>query len=131
MALPAEEESEPLPGLIAIPAPGHTDGTTCYLLPDRELMFVGDVALHSGGRMSRPLPVANDDTAAQERSLRAIAARAPAHGAPGHGAPLIDHFGLWMRELASRPPGSGPWLLRAVRDPLQMVRFARRVFLGS
>ena len=71
--VPMEDESEPLPGVIAIPVPGHTAGSLCYLLPDRELMLIGDVALHSGDRMSRPLTISNHDTAAQERSLRAIA----------------------------------------------------------
>ena len=131
VALPADEESEPLPGLIAIPSPGHTDGSTCYLLPERELMFIGDVALRSSERMSRPLRIANDDTAAQERTLRMIAERAPAHGAPGHGAPLRGQFGEWMRALASKPPASGPWVLRVTRNPIQIARFARRMFLGS
>lgn len=131
VALPADEESEPLPGLIAIPSPGHTDGSTCYLLPERELMFIGDVALRSSDRMSRPLSIANDDTATQERTLRMIAERAPANGAPGHGAPLIGPFGRWMRVVASKPPASGPWALPVVRNPIQIARFAHRMFLGS
>lgn len=131
VALPMERESEPLPGVTAIPAPGHTAGSICYLLPDRDLMFIGDLALHSGDRMSRPLPPSNEDTAAQERSLRAIAARAPAHGAPGHGDPLADRFGEWMRELASKPPAPGPWPLRLLLNPRLIARFVRRSFRGN
>ena len=125
VALPMDRESEPAPGVIAIPAPGHTAGSVCYLLPDRELMFIGDVALHSGDRFSRPLPPMNDDTAMQERSLRAIAARAPRHGAPGHGEPLRDAFDGWLRELASKPPAPGPWPLRLLLNPRLMWRFMR------
>ena len=129
--LPMDEESEPLPGLLAIPAPGHTDGSVCYRLADRDFMFVGDVALRSRDHMSRPLPLANDDTAAQEESPRAIAARAPDHGGAGHGAPVTGHFGGWMRDLAARDPRRGPSFLPAVSSPLQMVHFTRRMLLGS
>ncbi len=126
VALPMDAQREPLPGVVAVPAPGHTAGSVCYLLPDRELMFIGDVALHSGDRMSRPLPVSNEDTAGQERSLRAIAAMAPAHGAPGHGDPLTGYFGEWMRELALKPPAPGPWFLRVLLNPRQVARFMMR-----
>ena len=126
VALPMDAQREPLPGVVAVPSPGHTAGSVCYLLPDRELMFIGDVALHSGDRMSRPLPVSNEDTAAQEHSLRAIAAHAPAHGAPGHGDPLSGHFGESMRKLASKPPAPGPWFLRVLLNPRQMARFMIR-----
>lgn len=124
--VPMDGDSEPLPGVIAIPAPGHTAGSLCYLLPDRELMLIGDVALHSGDRMSRPLTISNHDTAAQERSLRAIAERSPRHGAPGHGDPLTEQFREWMLELASKPPASGPWFLRVLLNPRRIWRFMRR-----
>ena len=64
------EECEPLPGLRALPSPGHTAGSTVYAVPSLDLWCIGDVALHSGNRMSRPLPPANEDTQAQEASLR-------------------------------------------------------------
>lgn len=125
VALPPEEH-EPVPGLLAIPAPGHTAGSTVYVLLDRDLWFIGDAALHSGDRMSRPLPVSNEDTEAQERSLAAIANRAGANGAPGHGDPIIGGFGELMRALASRPPAPGPWWLRVVLNPRAMWRFMQR-----
>ena len=126
-AVPAAGDSEPVPGILAIPAPGHTLGSTCYLLADRELMFVGDIALNSGDRLSRPLPISNEDTAMQEASLAAIARRAPAHGAPGHGDPLCDVFGDRVRTLASMPSAPGGSLLRVLRNPVSASRFARRM----
>lgn len=126
-ALSMHGESEVMTGLVAIPSPGHTRGSTCYLLPDRGLIFVGDLTLNSGDRLSRPLPISNDDTAMQERSLAAIAARAPAHGAPGHGDPLVDVFGDWMHSLASMPPAPGGSLSRVLRNPRAAFRFARRL----
>lgn len=125
LALPAEE-CEPLPGVLALPFPGHTAGSTVYVIPSLDLWCIGDVALHSGQRMSRPLPPANEDTAAQERSLRALAARCGANGAPGHGDPVVGGFGELMRTLAAMPPAPGPWWLRVVLNPRAMFRFARR-----
>ena len=133
LAAPVDEpiamdgEVEVRPGVVAIPSPGHTLGSVCYLLPDRELIFAGDLTLNSGDRLSRPLPMSNDDTAMQEASLAAIAARAPRHGAPGHGDPLLDEFGERMRTLAGMPPAPGGSLLRVLRNPVAAFRFARRM----
>lgn len=125
LALPPEE-CEPLPGLLAIPLPGHTAGSTVYVAPALDLWCIGDIALHSGGRMSRPLPPSNEDTLAQERALRTLAARCGANGAPGHGDPVAGGFGDLMRVLAGQPPAPGPWWLRVVLNPRAMARFARR-----
>lgn len=126
VVLPPEEEVEVLPGMLAIPAPGHTMGSTVYVLAEADVWFIGDLSLHSGDRMSRPLPISNDDTEAQERSLRRIAERAGENGAPGHGDPVVGGFGEMLRTLADRPPAPGPWWLRVVLNPLAMWRFMRR-----
>jgi glyoxylase-like metal-dependent hydrolase (beta-lactamase superfamily II) len=126
-ALPMDRQSEVLPGVFAVPAPGHTAGSLCFFIPAGELIFVGDVTLNSGDRLSRPIPFSNDDTTSQEASLAAIAALAPRHGAPGHGPPLPEVFGEWMRRLASMPPAPGPSLLRILRNPRAAARFARRM----
>ncbi|TAJ18009.1 MAG: MBL fold metallo-hydrolase [Dehalococcoidia bacterium] len=125
LALPAEE-CEPLPGVLAIPFPGHTAGSTVYAFPSLDLWCIGDIALHSGDRMSRPIPPSNDDTPAQERALQALAARVGLNGAPGHGDPVIGTFDVLVRALASRPPASGPWWLRILLNPRVVLRFARR-----
>lgn len=120
------EECEPLPGLLAIPSPGHTAGSTIYVVPSLDLWCIGDVALHSGDRMSRPLPPSNEDTSAQEHALQALAARCGENGAPGHGDPVVGGFGDLVRVLAARPPARGPWWLRVLLNPRAMARFARR-----
>ena len=125
LALPPQE-CEPLPGVIAIPSPGHTAGSTVYLIPSLDLWCIGDIALHSGDRMSRPLPPMNEDTPAQERALQALAARAGANGAAGHGDPITGGFGDLLRVLASRPPARGSWWLRVLLNPRAVTRFARR-----
>ena len=125
LALPPEE-CEPLPGILAIPLPGHTAGSTVYLVPSLNLWCIGDIALHSGDRMSRPLPPMHEDTPAQERALQALAARCGANGAPGHGDPVVGGFGDLLRVLAARPPARGPWWLRVLLNPRAMARFTRR-----
>jgi len=77
-------------GIRAIPTPGHTPGSYCYLLPDRDLAFLGDLVLSHGDAVSRPMRSANDDDAEYMQSLEAFARRAPGRGCPGHG-PVIGH----------------------------------------
>lgn len=125
LALPSEE-CEPLAGVVAMPFPGHTAGSTVYAIPSLDLWCIGDIALHSGDRMSRPIPPSNDDTPAQERALQALAARVGQNGAPGHGDPVIGNFDVLLRALASRPPAPGPWWLRILLNPRVVLRFARR-----
>ena len=62
-AVPMTSENEVLSGVLAIPASGHTSGSIVFELHDRDLMFVGDLMLNTGDRLSRPLSMANDDTA--------------------------------------------------------------------
>lgn len=131
LALPMECEGSTAPGVVSIPAPGHTAGSTCYLLPERGLLFLGDVALHSGSRMSRPLSIANEDSAVQERTLQSLAARAPANGAPGHGPPIVGGFDRMLRELAARPPARGPWWLRVLLNWRALAQFVRRGLGGA
>ena len=50
-----DREVEPIPGLIARPAPGHTPGTTIYVLYDgaERALLLGD-AVHTVGEMTEP-----------------------------------------------------------------------------
>ena len=42
-------------GVRAIPVPGHTPGSYCYVLPDRDLAFVGDLVLSHRDSVARPM----------------------------------------------------------------------------
>lgn len=97
---------EVLPGLRAVPVPGHTPGSYCYVAEAAGLAFVGDIVIHHGDRLTRPLRWANHDDALYLRTLAAFAAAAPGAGCPGHGPPLMEGFGDALRTLATIPRGA-------------------------
>lgn len=88
-------------GVRAVPTPGHTPGSYCYVLPDRDLAFVGDLVISHPGGLSRPMKTANDDDAEYLRSLRAFAQCAPDRGCPGHGAMVQHDFREQLLTLAA------------------------------
>jgi hydroxyacylglutathione hydrolase len=81
------EESEIIPGLLAIPAPGHTPGHTIYTW--RGVVFCGDAARLKDGRLMQfPSFLISDKAEAVESELL-IASLRPRLVCPGHGKPGI------------------------------------------
>jgi hypothetical protein len=86
---------------------------------------VGDIVIHHGDRLTRPLRWANHDDALYLRTLAAFAAGAPPAGCPGHGPPLMEGFGDAMRILATIPRGArweGESRLQAIRRRTKLLR---------
>ncbi len=113
-----EHETEVAPGICAVPAPGHTPGSLCFVVPSRGLAFVGDLVISHGGTLTRPLRSANADDAEYLETMRAFAAVAPAAGFPGHGQPLLTGFDTALKELAAFPrrrPGISGYITRVRR----------------
>lgn len=84
--------------LEALHTPGHTEGSTCFHLPDQGILFSGDVLFAgSMGRVDLP----GGDAAQMEASLRRVAALPPQTRVyPGHGPPTTIGAELpWLREL--------------------------------
>ena len=118
-------EVEVLPGVRAVPVPGHTPGSYCYVAEAAGLAFVGDLVIHHGDRLTRPLRWANHDDSLYLRTLAGFAARAPVAGCPGHGPPLMEGFGDALRILATIPRGARPEgesRLRAIRRRTKLLR---------
>ena len=67
----------------ALHTPGHTEGSTCFYLPDQGALFSGDVLFQGNvGRVDLP----GGDAAAMEASLARVASLPPdTHVYPGHG----------------------------------------------
>jgi glyoxylase-like metal-dependent hydrolase (beta-lactamase superfamily II) len=87
----------------AVPTPGHTAGSYCYIDETRGVAFVGDLVLSYPDGLARSLRAVNDD---DERYLAAIAEfarRAPAAGLAGHGVPMLEGFDAALREAAGWP----------------------------
>lgn len=108
-------EVEIVPGLLAVPVPGHTPGSYCFLAPEPGVAFVGDLVISHPGALSRPLALSNHDDEQFLRSLSSSAMRAPDVGCPGHGEPLVGNFRRELLMLSALPRRSllSPLLLWA------------------
>ncbi len=112
------------PGLLAVPTPGHTPGSYCYVAPDRDLAFVGDLVISHEDTLARPLKMTNDDDPQYLVTLAAFAEQAPAIGCAGHGPPVTEDFGPQLRALAALPR-------RGMFSPWGMLDRARRLGVFS
>jgi len=80
----------------ALHTPGHTEGSTCFYLPDEGVLFSGDVLFAGNvGRVDLP----GSDPRAMEASLERVAGLPPATKVyPGHGTPTTIAAELpWLR----------------------------------
>jgi glyoxylase-like metal-dependent hydrolase (beta-lactamase superfamily II) len=98
-----EGEVEAAPGIDALPVPGHTPGSYCYIAHAQQVAFVGDLVISHRRGLARSMGAANADDARYLASLHAFAARTPDIGCPGHGRPMIGGFAAALRRLAGRP----------------------------
>ncbi len=121
-----EGETEILPGIRAVPVPGHTPGSCCFVVDRLDAAFVGDLVISHDGELTRSMRLANHDDEQYLESIRQFGAVAPELGLPGHGIPLLNGFGDALRELAElprRPAGLRTTGGRALR----MARFGRGI----
>ncbi len=123
--LPLDGESEVLPGIVAMPAPGHTPGSYCFVSTGANAVFTGDLVISHGQRLSRPLAQSHADRNRYEQSLRSFAALEIGAGCPGHGEPLRQGFGEALRALTDSPPRRP-----SVRDLHERILKLRSFALG-
>lgn len=121
--LPLSSESEPLPGIRAIPVPGHTPGAYCYIVDRLGAAFAGDLVISHDGELTRSMKFANSDDALYLQSIRDFARVAPDAGLPGHGVPVMTGFGEQLRGLAELPRRSG--FRVGIERFRRLARFAR------
>lgn len=108
------------PGILAVPTPGHTPGSYCYVDEERGVAFVGDLVISHSDALTRPMAVANADDTLYLASLHSFAERAPQVGCAGHGRPVTEGFGAQLRQLATMPR-------RSLLSPFGMLQRARRL----
>jgi glyoxylase-like metal-dependent hydrolase (beta-lactamase superfamily II) len=128
VARPIGDECEVVPGILAIPAPGHTRGTLCYLATESGATFTGDLFISYRDHLSRSMRFANDSDRRYLDSLVDLAPRVGDIGLPGHGYPVLEHFRARFEELAARPSASlGPAdYLRRARTLVTFTGFLLR-----
>jgi glyoxylase-like metal-dependent hydrolase (beta-lactamase superfamily II) len=108
-----EARCEVAPGIEAVPVPGHTPGSTCFVLSEGgvpRVTFVGDLVISHREGLSRTLVAVNHDDAQYQESLRLFAEEAPDIGLAGHGYPVRRNFGAALRNLGASE--REPWSLR-------------------
>ncbi|BAB59310.1 hypothetical protein [Thermoplasma volcanium GSS1] len=76
-----------VPGIEVMATPGHTIGSTSYILDDFKLIFSGDAAVESGGKLVINKTFTYEINGA-ERSLETIASMKGHTVLPGHGNPV-------------------------------------------
>ena len=114
---------EVAPGIDAIPTPGHSAGSLCFLAREVGAIFVGDLVISHRHGLARSLTRANGDQAAYRASLAMIAAEAPGAGFAGHGYPVLKCFAEELRAMNSLPRVGG--IRPAGRRARLMLAFAR------
>jgi glyoxylase-like metal-dependent hydrolase (beta-lactamase superfamily II) len=121
------EDGAELPGGIrVVHCGGHTAGSACYYVPERGLLFLGDMAINNVDRLSRPISFSNEDSAAYERALARLTQLDAEAGFFGHGPPLIG--GLREALVALEERGPTPAWRGILRFALMRLRhpFGRR-----
>ncbi|MEX1022089.1 MAG: MBL fold metallo-hydrolase, partial [Dehalococcoidia bacterium] len=114
---------EVAPGIEAVPAPGHTPGSMCFVAVDAGAAFVGDLVISYGDGLARAMVAANGDDGRYLETLRRFAEEAPPVGLPGHGYPVRGDFAAALRDLADSP--------REPLTPRNALRRARRMMRFS
>lgn len=118
-------ETELAPGIVAVPTPGHTPGSYCYVDGIHGVAFVGDLVISHKGRLTRPLRAANADDPCYLQALREFALRAPAIGCAGHGEPIMDDFAVALTALAALPRRRVASLTGGPARAFRLLHFAR------
>jgi glyoxylase-like metal-dependent hydrolase (beta-lactamase superfamily II) len=88
-------------GLQAIYTPGHSPGHVSYWLPEKRLLFCGDV-LFNAPRLSLPWAMLTVDADQNRQSVRGIAELNAEIVCFGHGQPMTQNTAQTIRAFAAR-----------------------------
>ncbi len=88
-------------GIRAVHTPGHTPGHLSYLLPSKNVLFVGDAAANLL-RLGLPLGMYTADRQQAKESIRKLAALEFDVACFGHGRVLKGEANLRFRRLAEK-----------------------------
>lgn len=117
-----------LGGLRVVHTPGHTRGSICLLIEERQVLFTGDTIINNENRLSRPLPFGSDRQVA-EQSLLKLARLDFDICCFGHGPPLHQAHEK-VKDLAMNYP-SAPLYWRVARNWFRLISFWVRLWRRS
>ena len=101
------EMIEQFGGLQVIHTPGHTPGCMCLYLPDKRVLFTGDIMAQKKDAdgnvfLKPPIPVFTTDMPQAKESLRKLAGLDVEVICSGHWAPILQNGGEKIRALVER-----------------------------
>ena len=120
----AAEEGTLLPALDdlrIVHTPGHTPGSVCYLLEDRQVLFTGDTLFSDGRKLSRSVPWPGYNRSDYRHSLAALANMEFDVLCGGHGSPMIGGAADKLRELLTSDPEPPTWGQAFSRLPKRLL----------
>jgi glyoxylase-like metal-dependent hydrolase (beta-lactamase superfamily II) len=127
VVLRGSDHTQAAPGFTAIPTPGHTRGSVCYLLEDRATLFTGDTAFSDGRRVSRSLPFPGTDRQAYRRSFEELSRIGFDVLCGGHGIPLVGNASEALVSAVVRRPEPPSWIDLPRSVGRRMFRGKKRV----
>ena len=89
-------------GFVASHTPGHTAGHLSFLYPSKRVLFVGDAAANTMGRLGPPFGLYSEDHEAVKRSIAKLAEFDFDVACFGHGRVLTGGAAAKFRRLAER-----------------------------
>ncbi|OGO03558.1 MAG: hypothetical protein A2Y60_05475 [Chloroflexi bacterium RBG_13_54_9] len=116
-----------LGGLRVLHTPGHTPGSICLFLEKQNAIFVGDVVLNHGDKLSRPLPNPSTDLDQAKESLRKLAQLSFDACFFSHGEPILENASERIRQLAYTSITTPLWW-RILKNLRRLARFHLRLF---
>ena len=121
------EDGQLLPvqdGLRVVHTPGHTPGSTCYLLEGPRVLFSGDTLFSDGESISRSVPYPKYDARDFRKSMDRLAGIEFDVLCGGHGAPLLSGASKALGAVLAADPDPPTWETTIRRIP---GRIAKRV----
>ena len=119
------EDGQRLPilgGVTVVHSPGHTPGSTCYLLEGERLLFTGDTIFSDGQNVSRSVPFPGYNGNDYRKSLDKIAALEFDVLCGGHGASLVGGASDKVRALIASDPEPPTWRRLFAGMPRRMLQ---------
>ncbi len=100
-----------LGGLKVFHTPGHTPGSACFHLPQRGVLFCGDLLVEHQGSIRKNRAFPGSDLESYQASLARIGALEYEKLCPGHGNPIEVNAASRVRELVQSPEYGFTWKL--------------------
>lgn len=122
------DDGDAVPGcelMVGVHTPGHSPGHLAFFMPDRKLVFLGDLLLHVDGRLARPIGLFGRSGTIHLASLKRVRALGAEGALFGHGSPILTGFSDRLDQFLANLRPEPEWL-RILRNIPALIRFGLR-----